>query len=153
MNIKLAGISTALAAVVAVFALPAVTQAQCCGSSKKSANADKQDRAKDCGAAVADTDAKPEVALAAKPGETEIKVPSLMCGMCVKNITKAVQSVEGVTAVAVDRKNKVARVSFDPEKTSLEKIETAIVKAGYVANDKKADDEAFSKLPDCCKPE
>jgi copper chaperone CopZ len=154
MNIKLAGIIAAIAAVVAVFALPANTQAQCCASSKKTATkTDKQDCAKDCGTEVADADAKPEAAAEAKPGETEIKVPTLACGMCVKKITKAVQAVEGVTEVTVDRKNKVAKVSFDPEKTTLEKIEIAIVKAGYVANDKKADEEAFAKLPDCCKAE
>lgn len=162
MNIKLAGIIAALAAVVAVFALPADTQAQCCGASKKTAKTEKQscdkDCAKDCckkncATEVADPDAKPESEPVAKAGEAEIKVPTLACGMCVKKITKAVQAVEGVTEVTVDRKNKVCKVSFDPEKTSLEKIEVAITKAGYVANDKKADEEAYAKLPDCCKAE
>jgi copper chaperone CopZ len=151
MNIKLAGILAALAAVIAVFALPVNTQAQCCASSKKTAKTDKQDCAKECGAAVADTDAKPEAAAEAKPGEAEIKVPTLACGMCVRKITKAIQAVEGVIEVTVDRKNKVAKVCFDPEKTTLETIEIAITKAGYVANDRKADEEAYAKLPDCCK--
>ena len=82
---------------------------------------------------------------------SEIKVPTIVCGMCVKTVTKAVTSIEGVTKVSVDKKAKVATVTFDPEKTNLEKIEIAITKAGYAAGDKPADISAFGKLAPCCQ--
>jgi len=80
-----------------------------------------------------------------------IKVPSMQCGTCKKNIEKAVKKVAGVIDVNVDKEQKVAHVNFDKSKTDLSKIENAITAAGYDANDKKADQEAYNNLDDCCK--
>lgn len=81
----------------------------------------------------------------------EIKLPSMQCNICKKNIEKAVNKVPGTIDVKVDKNEKVAHVNFDKSKTDLSKIENAITMAGYDANDKKADPSAYQNLDDCCK--
>jgi copper chaperone CopZ len=80
-----------------------------------------------------------------------IKVESAKCEACVDTITDALQGVEGVHKAEVDLEKKLATVHFIPAKVDLQKLETAIVNAGYDANDKKRNPEAYEKLPDCCK--
>ena len=41
-----------------------------------------------------------------------ISVPTLICATCVKTITKALKSTEGVDEVVVDKKTKIATVKF-----------------------------------------
>lgn len=90
-------------------------------------------------------------AAAAVEKTATVKVPTLVCGMCVKNITKAASALEGVKSVKVDKKAKTATVVFDDSKTSLPKIEAAIASAGYDANTAKRNVAAYSKLDACCK--
>ncbi|MBN8571517.1 MAG: heavy-metal-associated domain-containing protein [Ignavibacteria bacterium] len=84
-------------------------------------------------------------------GMEMIKVSSMQCGTCKKNIETAVSKVEGVSEVNVDKNKKIAHVEFDKSKTNLSKIEDAITAAGYDANDKKKDMKAYENLDDCCK--
>lgn len=81
----------------------------------------------------------------------EIKLPSMQCNICKKNIEKAVNRVPGTIDVKVDKNEKVAHINYDKSKTDLSKIENAITMAGYDANDKKADKDAYNNLDDCCK--
>lgn len=81
----------------------------------------------------------------------DIRVATAVCNMCASNIEQAAGKVEGVQSVAVDLEKKVAKVSYDADKTSVAAIEDAIVASGYAANDKAADEAAYEKLPDCCK--
>lgn len=80
-----------------------------------------------------------------------INVASMQCGTCKKNIERAVKKVDGVIDVKVDKKEKVAHINFDKSKTDISKLENVITAAGYDANDKKADPEAYKNLDDCCK--
>ncbi len=80
-----------------------------------------------------------------------IAVESIQCGMCRKNVEKAVKKVEGVETVKVDLETKMASVTFLPARTNLESLENAITKAGYSANERKPDAEAYEKLDECCK--
>jgi len=80
-----------------------------------------------------------------------VKVPTIQCGTCKKNITKALKNLDGVISVQVDLKDKTTTVTYDDTKTNLEAIENAITSAGYDANDKKADPAAYKNLDDCCK--
>ncbi len=84
---------------------------------------------------------------------TSIKVETAQCGSCASAITKALNNVEGVQKADVDIKKKVATVIFASDKTSLSHLEEAVTKAGYSANDKKADAAAYEKLDECCKVE
>lgn len=81
----------------------------------------------------------------------EIKLPTMQCGTCKKNIEGAVKKLDGVNEVKVSVKEKTAKVNYNKAKTDLNKIEGAIVMAGYQANDKPANKESYDKLEDCCK--
>ena len=80
-----------------------------------------------------------------------IKVESIQCGMCVRTVEKALKRVDGVKTAKVDLDAKTATVTYLATKTNLGKLEEAITKSGYSANDKKADSEAYEKLDECCK--
>jgi copper chaperone CopZ len=80
-----------------------------------------------------------------------IKIPSAQCETCKENITKALKKVNGIKSYDVDIDNKIVSVNFDKEVTDLSKIENAITSAGYDANNKKANPDAYAKLDDCCK--
>ena len=83
--------------------------------------------------------------------KTVIALGSIMCGQCVTKVEKALKNVDGVIEVNVDLDSKQATVTFDNSVTSLDKLENAITKAGYDANDKIADTEVYDRLPGCCK--
>lgn len=73
------------------------------------------------------------------------------CGSCKKRIVKAAESIDGVKDAAWDKKTKVFTAVYDDAKTKPEDVKKAIAAAGYDAEDVKGDDDAYSKLPDCCR--
>jgi len=81
----------------------------------------------------------------------DISLPTIQCGTCEKNISKALDKVKGLKSYSVDIENRKVTVTYDDGKTSVSKIENAISKTGYDANNKKADKKAYDKLNDCCK--
>jgi len=87
----------------------------------------------------------------AKVETAVVKVPTIVCNSCVSTITKALKKVNGVKTTKIDLEKKTATVSYVSTKTTLSKIEMAIAKAGYDANDTKRDPEAYEKLDACCK--
>lgn len=82
---------------------------------------------------------------------TKIKVAG-NCGMCKKHIEKAAKDA-GATTANWDKVSKMLTVSFDPSKTSNDKIEIAIAAAGYDTEHKQATEEAYKKLDECCQYE
>lgn len=84
----------------------------------------------------------------AKTAEFEVKGN---CGMCEARIEKAANSVEGVSSADWDRETKRIRISFDPGKTGIHKIHMAIAMAGHDTEMHRAPQEAYDKLPACCK--
>ena len=85
------------------------------------------------------------------PKTVDIRVETAVCEMCAGKIETAVSRVSGATEVEVDLDNKVAHVTYDANRTDVASLEDAIVAAGYAANDKAADPEAYDRLPGCCK--
>lgn len=81
----------------------------------------------------------------------EVKVPTVQCGTCKKNIETSLKKIDGINDAKVNVKNKNAMVMFDPSKTDLAKIEGVIALTGYQANDKPADQNAYNNLEECCK--
>ncbi len=73
------------------------------------------------------------------------------CGMCETRIEKAAYSVEGVSKADWNKETKMMEVTFDDSKTDVHKVHMAIAKAGYDTDMHKATDEAYNKLPGCCK--
>ncbi len=92
---------------------------------------------------------------AAKAGgpilKTTIEVPTIVCGSCVKTVTKALKNVDGVKTAKVDLKKKTATVTYASAKVTVDKLEKAIADAGYDANNVKRNPEAYEKLDACCK--
>jgi len=62
-----------------------------------------------------------------------LAMQNMTCAMCKITIKKALQGVEGVQKVSVDGDTKMADVTFDPQKTSIEALIKATTNAGYPA--------------------
>jgi periplasmic mercuric ion binding protein len=83
--------------------------------------------------------------------EVTVNLPTIQCNTCKKNITKALKKDDGIKDFKIDVEGKNAKINFDKSKTDLVKIEKLITAAGYDANDKKSDPDAYANLDDCCK--
>lgn len=64
-----------------------------------------------------------------------LKIENMMCGNCVRNVTDALGSVEGVSDMEVTQGKAVMK--YDESKTDEEKILAAVIGAGYPAKVKK----------------
>lgn len=83
----------------------------------------------------------------------EIKVYGMMCEHCVKAVTKAVDSVEGVISSSVSLKNSSATISFDNSLTDTEHFKDIILKQGFFLepqenSDKPEETEETTKEPE-----
>ena len=67
-----------------------------------------------------------------------------------EHIEKAAKDA-GATTASWDKVSKLLTVSFDPAKTSNDKIETSVAAAGYDTEHKQASEEAYKKLDECCQ--
>ena len=76
---------------------------------------------------------------------------SAVCDMCKETLEKAMAYEKGVKKSDLDVDSKILTVTFDPKKTTLEKIRLAIVKSGYDADGQLADAKAYENLNACCK--
>lgn len=61
-----------------------------------------------------------------------IQMEELVCPMCAQKIETALQKVDGVTSASVLYNASKAKVDFDEEKTSLDKLKNVITGLGYV---------------------
>lgn len=80
-----------------------------------------------------------------------IKTPSVQCESCKERIEEYLKREEGIQKAVVDIKKKTTKVTFVSERTNIENVKTAIANAGYDADDVTADEEAYKRLPKCCK--
>jgi copper chaperone CopZ len=80
-----------------------------------------------------------------------IQTPTVQCESCKKRIEDYLKREDGIQKATVDFKHHVTKVSFFAERTNIENVRAAIANAGYDADDVKADEEAYKKLPKCCK--
>lgn len=75
--------------------------------------------------------------LAAKHGAGQtiavFKVEGMTCAACASGLKATLGREKGVLAAEVDYEKTTANISFDPAKTSIEKLIAAIGKLGYVA--------------------
>ena len=62
-----------------------------------------------------------------------IAIEGMTCDNCVKHVTRALQRVNGVKEVNVDRENARATVTYDTTKTDFPALEDALKKSGYQA--------------------
>jgi mercuric ion binding protein len=89
---------------------------------------------------------------APKEGPQTVKIKtSAVCDMCKETIEKAMAYEKGVKEATLDVDSKILTVTYDPKKTTLEKIKIAITKTGYDADEMASDSRAYSNLNPCCK--
>lgn len=69
-------------------------------------------------------------ALAAQQTVT-LSVPGMNCAACPITVKKALEKVDGITAVKVDLDKKQATVTFDDAKAAVGKLIQATTDAGY----------------------
>lgn len=65
-----------------------------------------------------------------------LKVAGMTCGGCVSSVTNALKAVDGVSAVAVSLQAGEARVEFNENATSPERLRAAIQQAGFNAEER-----------------
>ncbi|UBF24692.1 heavy metal translocating P-type ATPase [Kovacikia minuta CCNUW1] len=63
-----------------------------------------------------------------------LKLKGMSCASCANNIEAAIRSVPGVSECAVNFATEQATVSYDPHRTDIQAIQTAVDEAGYVAS-------------------
>ncbi|MCB0397882.1 MAG: cation transporter [Flavobacteriales bacterium] len=83
--------------------------------------------------------------------DTVVIKTSAVCDMCQERIEKAVKFVKGTRSYEFNADTKELTVIFRPDKTSADELRKAISAAGYDADDVKADEKAYAKLPHCCQ--
>lgn len=75
------------------------------------------------------------------------------CRMCKTRIEKAAKSVNGVQSAEWDSETKIITVITENGNVEAKEVSDAIVAGGYDTAFKTAQDEAYNKLPGCCKYE
>jgi copper chaperone CopZ len=73
-------------------------------------------------------------ALAAEPQKVSLAIDGMTCGGCVAAVKVQLKKTEGVTTFEVSLEKAEARVSYDPEKTTPEKIAESVSKTGFKAS-------------------
>ena len=63
--------------------------------------------------------------------EVMIKVEGMSCGGCVRNVTKALEVVPGVSKVQVSLEGASASVLFDPAQVDVAALRQAVEDAGF----------------------
>ena len=63
-----------------------------------------------------------------------LKVDGMTCGGCVASVTRVLKATPGVSDAVVELAAKRATVTFDPARTSVPALKSAIDDAGYAAS-------------------
>lgn len=86
-----------------------------------------------------------------KPVTVKISTPDALCLECKKRIEEYLKMEDGVTKVIVYPNMKYTMVTFFEDRTDIEIIKTDIANCGYDADDIRAEESAYLKLPKTCK--
>ncbi|MDF3026591.1 MAG: mercury transporter [Fluviicola sp.] len=85
-----------------------------------------------------------------KNAKTESYKVSGNCEMC-KNTIETAASKKGISSAEWNKDTKVLRLTYDSVKSSASEILKKVAYAGYDNEAFLAPDEAYSKLPECCR--
>jgi len=81
----------------------------------------------------------------------KISTPTVQCDMCKKKIETYLNRYDGITLINVNIKRKETTVKYISDRINVEEIKAAISTAGYDAAEIPALEDAYKKLPKCCK--
>ncbi len=118
---------------------------QCCGGGSKSCS-------KQSSHSVA-TDEKSNASSSNVNTKTETFGVNGNCGMCKTTIEGALKKQKGIASCNWDQSTKKLTVIYDEKIIKLEQIHQMVANAGYDTDKIKASDQAYNKLPGCCKYE
>lgn len=76
---------------------------------------------------------------------------SAKCGMCKMRLEKDMSLAKGVKEAKLDLDSKKMTIAFNPKKTNKKKLQKAIAKIGYDADELVCDKTAHDALPGCCQ--
>jgi len=76
---------------------------------------------------------------------------SVQCEQCRERVTRELSKLEGVKKVKIDLTTQTVSVQYDGAKIQADEIRAALTAIGYDADDKRAQAEAYAKLPSCCQ--
>jgi len=60
-----------------------------------------------------------------------LKIDGMTCGGCVNSVRKVIAALNGVNSVDVSLEHAQATVSYDPEKSKVADLKTAVRDAGF----------------------
>lgn len=80
----------------------------------------------------------------------EIKT-SAICEMCQATLEEDLTFEKGVKTATLNLEDKVMSVVYNPKKTDAQTIRQRIAQVGYHADTLARDNQAYEKLPFCCK--
>ena len=63
-----------------------------------------------------------------------LNINGMTCMGCVTSIEKVLEKIAGVSDSDISLKKKQAKIQYDPERTSINKLKEAIVGAGFEIN-------------------
>lgn len=95
----------------------------------------------------------------AQPKKAEwatIKTPSLRCWECKKRLEDYMareisQTEGGIVKMQINLLSGTTRVQYYPDRVTLNYIQTAFANAGFDADEIKAEETVYKKLPPACK--
>lgn len=73
-----------------------------------------------------------------------------VCEMCKERIETSIKNLPGVWSANWNMSTKTLQVSYDKLKVDPAGIEKIVASAGHDIENKKATEEVYMKLPDCC---
>ena len=73
-----------------------------------------------------------------------------LCSMCKERIEEAALSVAGVHKAVWNMEKTEIVITYDPDKTDVSAVQKAIAASGHDNDGFKADDDVYSRLPECC---
>lgn len=65
--------------------------------------------------------------------KTTLKVDGMSCEHCVRNVTEALEELDGVKKAKVNLKKGLAKLKYDPDKVTGDDLIKAVESAGYEA--------------------
>jgi mercuric ion binding protein len=91
-----------------------------------------------------------------KPEWATIKTPSVRCWECKKRLEDYMareisQTESGIIKMQINLLSGTTRVQYWPDRVNLGYIQTAFANAGFDADEIKAEETSYKKLPTACK--
>jgi periplasmic mercuric ion binding protein len=77
------------------------------------------------------------LAFAGEPKRTTLDIPAMNCSLCPITVSLALRKLPGVLKVDAELETKSARVTYDPDRVSPERLVRAVGDAGYPATIRK----------------